>query len=146
MASRGFEFAKALGGNMTPVITDWPLAAGTYLVGDLLTIDSSGYGTAGTATMTEVLGICQEAGTVTTAGTERKIAIVTRHQVWRCSMDASSTNAKRGYTKTIDIADYNTIDASDLTNGTMILYDTDTDDESNVLAYVVFVDTTFGNS
>ena len=74
------------------------------------------------------------------------MAIVTRNQVWRCSMDATSTSGVVAYTKTIDVADQNTIDADDLSNGSLILVDTGTDDEGNVLAYVVFADTSFGNA
>ena len=61
-------------------------------------------------------------------------------------MDAASTNAKRGYTKTIDVADEHTLDADDLDNGDCALVDTGTDDEGNVLAYVTFRQPTFGNT
>ena len=77
-----------------------------------------------------------------------KAAIITRNQVWRCSMDASTaTTAIVGYSKKLDTVDKNTIDADDITNGAMILVDKDsTDDGGNILAYVVFSDTTFGNA
>ncbi len=150
MATRGFEFAYMLdGSNATPLIRDWGMNADAsgYKAGDLLQIDSDGYMTQGTASVGEVSAICQETTTdAVTDGDELKVAIVTPNQVWRCSMDASSTNAVVGYTKTIDIEDENTLDADDLNNGSMALVDTDTDDDGNVLAYVSFADTTFGNT
>lgn len=151
MATRGFEFAYMLdGSNATPVIRDFTLgAAAAHLVGDLMLMQSDGYIDAVTGTTTEVTCIMQEAfaaADVTAGTTKGKAAIITRNQVWRCSMDATSTSAVVGYTKTIDTVDKNTIDADDLTNGSMILVDTGTDDEGNVLAYVVFADTTFGNA
>lgn len=150
MATRGFEFAYNLDGSaLTPLIKDWPMVADAagYAQGDVLTVDSNGRADKITANLAEVLAICQETETSAVSNDDLlKIAIVTRNQVWRCSMDASSTNAKAGYTKTIDVADENTIDADDLTNGQMILVDTDVDNDGNVIAYVVFADTTFGNA
>lgn len=151
MASRGFEFAYMLdGSNATPVIRDFTLgAAAAHLVGDLMLMQSDGYIDAVTGTTTEVTCVMQEAfaaADVTAGTTTGKAAIITRNQVWRCSMDATSTAAVIGYTKTIDTTDKNTIDADDVSNGAMILVDTGTDDEGNVLAYVVFADTTFGNA
>ena len=149
MASNGFEFAYMIDGkSCAPVIRDWALAGHQDVnVGDALTVDSSGYGTVvGTATA-EVLGICMEdTGGTVTAGDKYKIAIAQRNQVWRCSMDATSTAFVVGYTKTIQFADQNTIDADGSTSGPMVLVDTDTDDDGNVLGYVVFNDTTFGNT
>jgi hypothetical protein len=151
MASRGFEFAYMLdGSNATPVIRDFTLgAAAAHLIGDLMLVQSDGYIDAVTGSTTEVTCIMQEAlaaADVTAGSTLGKAAIITRNQVWRCSMDATSTTAEIGYDKTIDTVDKNTIDADDLSNGAMILVDTGTDDEGNVLAYVVFSDTTFGNA
>jgi len=151
MATRGFEFAYMIDGtNASPVIMDWPLAAHQDVnPGDALTIDSAGRGTVvGTAT-TEVFAVAQEdtGGAVATAGTNYKVAIVTRNQVWRCSMDASSTAVKIGYEKALQFADANTIDADGTTSGAMTPFEvTDTDDEANIKAYVVFNDTTFGNA
>jgi hypothetical protein len=51
-----------------------------------------------------------------------------------------------GYTKTIDTVDANTVSATDSTGGAMVLVDTSTDDDGNVLAYVAFTDTSFGNA
>ena len=61
-------------------------------------------------------------------------------------MDDTSTAAVVGYTKTCDVADANTLDADDIANGSMILWKTGTDEDGNVLAYVLFADTTFGNT
>jgi hypothetical protein len=152
MATRGFEFAYMLdGSNGTPVIRDFTCgAAAAHLQGDLMLMQSDGYVDAVTGTTTEVTGVCQEnlaAADVTAGTTNVKLAIITRNQVWRCSMDATTTSGVVGFTKTIDTVDKNTIDADDLTNGAMILVDaSETDDEGNVLAYVVFADTTFGNT
>ena len=151
MASRGFEFAYMLdGSNATPVVRDFTLgAAAAHLVGDLMKMQSDGYIDAVTGSTTEVTCIMQEAfaaADVTAGTTQGKAAIITRNQVWRCSMDATSTSAVVAYTKTIDTVDKNTIDADDLSNGAMTLVDTGVDDDGNVLAYVVFSDTSFGNA
>jgi hypothetical protein len=148
MASRGFEWGYNLDGTGGgPVIRDWPIGTIDANMGDALTIDSGGYGTSvGTAT-SEVLGILMEdTGGTVTAYANRKVAIATREQVWRCSMDAAATSFVIGYTKTIQFVDGNTIDADGSTSGPMILVDTGMDDDANVLAYVAFVDTTFGNT
>lgn len=149
MSTRGFEWAYRLdGASGGPRIMDWPIGTIDANIGDALTIDSGGYGTAvGTAT-TEVLGILMEdtAGT-NTSYTKRKVAIAEREHVWRCSMDASTTAFVVGYTKDIQFIDGNTIDADGEESGAMILVDASgLDDDGNVLAYVAFADTTFGNT
>lgn len=151
MSTRGFEFAYDLsGGNATPVIRDFVMGlTSAYKVGDVVTIQSDGYADIQTASIGEVTGVMMESvSPASTGATSAKIAIATRNQVWRCSSDASTaTTALEGYIKTQDVADQNTIDASDITNGSMIVVDaTDTDDDGNVLMYVVFADTTFGNA
>lgn len=147
MSTRGFEFAYQLDGVNTPTIRDFPLGETTaYAVGDVVTIQSDGYADKQTASVGEVTGIMQEAVTPASAGaTSAKVAIATRNQVWRCSTDATTESAVIGYTKTVDLADANTIDASDITNGSMIKVDAGTDDDGNVLMYVNFADTTFGS-
>lgn len=151
MASRGFEFAYMLdGSNATPVIRDFTLgAAAAHKVGDLMLMQSDGYIDQVTGTTTEVTCIMQEAvaaAAITAGTTQAKAAIITNLQVWRCSMDASSTTALPFYDKTIDTADTNTIDADDLSNGRMMLVDTATDDDGNVLAYVTFRVPSAGNA
>jgi len=151
MASRGFEFAYMLdGSNATPVIRDFILgAAADHAVGDLMLMQSDGYIDQVTSTTAEVTCIMQErllTAAITAGTTQAKAAIITRNQVWRCSMNATSTAFVKGYTKTIDTVDCNTISATDSSGGAMILVDTGTDDAGNVLAYVVFADTTFGNT
>ena len=148
MASRGFEFCYYLdGSNATPVIRDFTCGQTAYSEGDVVTIQSDGYFDGQTTNVAEVTGIVMETVTGATAGTTKaKLAIITPFQVWRCSTDGTSCAAKTGYTKTVDVADANTIDASDITNGSMIKVDAGTDDDGNVLLYVVFTDTTFGNA
>lgn len=151
MATNGFEFAYMLdGSNATPVIRDFTLGvAAAHAVGDLMLIQADGFVDAVTGSAGEVTCIMQEkfaAGDVTAGSTAGKAAIITHNQVWRCSMNATSTSAVVGNTKTLDVADANTIDAADLLNGSLILVDTGTDSDGNVLAYVVFSDTTFGNA
>ncbi len=151
MSTRGFEFAYMLdGSNATPVIRDFTLgAAADHAVGDLMLMQSDGYIDQVTSTTTEVTCIMQErlaTAAITAGTTTAKAAIITRNQVWRCSMDATSTAFIKGYTKTIDTVDCNTVSASDSSGGGMILVDTGTDDAGNVLAYVVFADTSFGNT
>ena len=151
MASRGFEFAYCLdGSNATPVIRDFVMGETTaYKVGDVVTAQSDGNVDKQTASVDEVTGIMMEAVTPASVDvTSAKVAIASRNQVWRCSANASTaTTAIVGYIKTQDLADQNTIDASDITNGSMTVVDrSSTDDDGNVLMYVVFSDTTFGNA
>jgi hypothetical protein len=153
MATQGFEFVKMLDGtNATPVIQDFTLGvAADHLVGDLMKIQTDGYIDAVAGSIDEVTCVMQErllTASVTAETTKGKAAIITRNQVWRCSTDASTaTTALVGTIKTQDTVDKNTIDASDITNGSMIILDiTETDSSGNLIAYVVFSDTTFGNA
>jgi len=151
MASRGFEFAYMLDGSPgTPLIRDFVLgAAAAHKKGDLMIVESDGYINAATASFSEVTCIMAEAlaaADVTAGTTSGKAAIITRNQVWRCSMDASTTALLVAYTKTGDIVDANTIDA-DGSSGTMCILDVSgLDEDGNVLAYVVFQDTSFGTA
>lgn len=152
MATQGFEFAYMLdGSNGRPVTQDFTLGtAADHLIGDLMLVDSDGSIDAVTGSTTEVTCIMQEyvaTADVTADTTKAKAAIITRNQVWRCSMDAATAaTAYQGYTQKLDTVDKNTIDADDVTNGAMCLVNKDNlDDEGNVLAHVVFLDTTFGN-
>lgn len=152
MASRGFEFAYMIDGtNATPLIRDFILgAAADHKVGDLMLIQSDGYADQVTGTTTEVTAVMMEAvatASITAGTTKAKMAVLTHNQVWRCSMDDSTTSLVVGYTKKVDTADCNTLDADDGSNGAAILVDaSQLDDDGNVLAYVVFSDTTFGNA
>jgi len=153
MASKGFEFAYMLdGSNATPLIRDFTLgAAAAHLVGDLMKVQTDGYIDAVTGSTTEVTCVMMEAvaaANITAGTTKAKAAILTRNQVWRCSTDATTAaTALIGTIKTWDTVDKNTIDADDVTNGAMIVVDTsELDDEGNVLGYVVFADTSFGNT
>jgi len=150
MATKGFEFAYDLGGGQaTPVILDWPIAP--YLAlsqGDAVTITSLGYGTAvGTATQ-EVLGVMQEAVTSATSSAKYKMAVASRNHVYRCSMDAATTTAIVGSTKSLQFVDGNTIDTHFTAGtGSMCLVDgSQLDDDGNVLAYITFLDTSLGNT
>ena len=151
MTTRGFEFAYMLDGSgATPLIRDFKLGEPTiaHKVGDLMTLESDGWLDVADAAEGEVLGVMQESVAtvdITEGTTLAKVAIITRNQVWRCSMDSVSTAFVVGYTKTVDVVDQNTIDA-DGSSGNAILVDTRTGDDGTVIAYVVFSDTTFGNS
>jgi len=151
MASKGFEFAYMLdGSSAVPVVKEFTLgAAAAHKIGDLMLMQSDGYIDQVTGTTTEVTAIMAEtvaAADITAGTTTARAYVITRNQVWKCSMDAATTTGVVGYTKTMDTADCNTIDADDIVNGGMILVDTGTDEDSNVLGYVVFADTTFGNA
>ena len=151
MTTRGFEFAYMLdGSNATPVIRDFILgASAAHKIGDLVTIATDGDVIQVTAATTEMTGVMQEAFTaaqVDPGTTVGKVAIIMREQVWKCSMDATTTTGKVGAQKLYDVVDCNTIDADGTANGGMILVDkSELDDDGNVLGYVVFSDTTFGN-
>jgi len=138
------------GSNATPVIRDFILSTATvHKVGDLMGMETTGYITAVTTATAEVTCVMQEAFTaaeVTASTTKGKAAIVNSQQVWRCSMDASTTALVVGYTKTVDTADANTLSATGSGGTGLILVDvSNLDDDGNVLAHVVFGDTTFGN-
>ena len=150
MASLGFEFAYMLDGkNTTPIIRDFVLnAAVARNVGDIMYQHTDGDLIHAAASQDEMTCVTMEnitAANVTAGTTKIKCAILTRNQVWKCSMDAATTALVIGYTKTVDIVDTNTLDA-DGTGGKGILVDaSQLDGDGNVLAYVVFGDTTFGN-
>ena len=139
------------GGRGTPVSRDFVLgAAAAHLRGDLMTVASDGDIVAVTGTTTEVACIMAEpvaAASITAGTTTGKAYIITREQVWRCSMDATSASGVVGYSKKCDTTDKNTIDADDILNGAMILVNKSRlDEDGNVFAYVVFSNTTFGGS
>ena len=152
MATRGFEFAKMLdGSNNVPMIRDFVLgAAAAHKVGDLMLVQADGFIDAVAGSIGEVTCVMMEAvaaADITAGTTKGKAAVITSGQVWRCSTDATSAaTALVGTVKTWDTVDANTIDADDVTNGSMIVFDKGTDDDGNVLGYVVFSDTTFGNA
>lgn len=158
MSTRGFEWAYMLdGSNATPLIRDFRLGRNLALkVGDLMTMGTLGlssgtYGVAypSAAGTIEVLGIMQEAvgsADITKGTTLGKVAIATRNQVWRCSMDTVSTALYVGFTKSVDMLDRNTLDYN-ATSGSMVLVDkSHLDNDGNVVAYVSFLNTTFGNT
>lgn len=149
MSTRGFEFAYMLdGSNATPLIRDFKLGeVAAHYAGDAMTMESDGWLDLADQPDDEILGIMQESvGTadITEGTTLAKVAIATRNQVWRCSMDATSTALIVGYTKTLSLADQNTLDA-DGTAAYIVLVDTETGEDGTVIAYVSFLDTTFGN-
>jgi len=147
----GFEFAKSIGGGNGPPPTMQVTlgVAQKHRKGDLMLIQSDGFADQVAGSIDEVTGVMAqtvEAADITAEETEATIEIITHDQVWRCSMDAATSTAVVGYTKTLDTVDCNTIDADDITNGSMILWDKSTlDADGNVVGYVVFADTTFGN-
>lgn len=143
MASRGFEFAYMLDGrNSTPVIRDWEMAADAsgYVKGDALVVDSLGRADKATSSTTAVAFVCQETETASVAADALlKVAFVLPSQVWKCSMDATTTAIKKVFTKTVQLVDENTVDANGTSSGCMALIDVSkADDEGNVFAYVNF--------
>ena len=147
MASRGFEFAFDLNGASTPMIMDLICGETTaYVKGDLVCLQTDGYVDKLTTSIGEITGVVQEALASASAGvTKIKVALATPTQIWKCSMDAATaTSAIVGYTKTLDTNDANTIDAADITYGSLILLKKDElDNDGNILAYVTFSDVTF---
>ena len=159
MATQGFEYVGSLTG--TPEVTrDFILgAAAAHLKGDLMLVQADGFIDAVTGSTTEVTCVMAEAvaaADITAGTTVAKAVIITRDQVWRCSTDASTAaTALVGTVKTWDTVDKNTIDADDVTNGAMIVFEgkpspADIDDrldsDGNVIGHVIFSDTTFGNA
>jgi len=161
MATRGFEFAYMLDGtSATPVVRDFILgAAAAHLVGDLMKVQTDGFIDAVAGSIDEVTCVMAEAvaaADITAGTTKAKGYILNSQQVWRCSTDASTAaTALIGTVKTWDTVDKNTIDADDVTNGSMIVAEGEPspadianhlDDDGNVIGYVVFSDTTFSNA
>lgn len=151
MATKGFEFHGSLDRSaVTPTIRDLPVdGTGAYAKGDLVLINSDGQCAAVTGSAGECSAVIQEARAALGAadGDEVKVAILTRNQLWRCSADASTTAAVIGYTKTCDVADTNTLDADDISNGSLIYWGSGgLDKDGNVIMIVSFADTTWGNT
>ena len=162
MATRGFEFAYMLDGSKAvPVQRDFILGADAdHLIGDLMKVQTDGFIDAVTTTTTEVTCVMAErklsADGITAGTTTAKAWVLTREQVWRCSTDASTAaTALIGTIKQWDTVDKNTIDASDVNSGAMIVAEGEPspadianrlDEDGNVIGYVVFADTTFGNA
>ncbi len=151
MASKGFEFVGMLDGPGTPTCKNFVLgAAAAHKVGDLVLMQADGFVDQVVGSIDEITGVMAEAvaaADITAGTTTAKVYIVTRQQIWRCSTDASSTSAVVGFTKTWDTVDCNTIDADDITNGSMIAYKiTDQDAEGNNYDNVISSDTTLGNA
>lgn len=142
MASRGFEFAYMIDGSPgVPMVRDWEMAADAsgYVKGDILFCDSLARADKAANNQTSFFAVCQETETGSVSADDLlKVAILTRGQVWKCSMDATTTAIKKVYVKNADIVDENTVDADGAGSGGLILFDTGTDDEGNVLAYVTF--------
>lgn len=143
----GFEFAYSLDpGNHVPVIRDMPVnGTGAYAKGELLVVGSNGYLAKAAAGVSEVTAVCQESRSSGSSGDQLKVAIVRPGQVWKCSADgATSAGTGNGYTKTINIVDANTIDATPATGGSLILVDaSEQDSDGNAICYVTFSNTTF---
>jgi hypothetical protein len=152
MATRGFEFSHSLNGS-TPLIKDLIIGvAAAHQKGDLVLLQADGFFDQVVGSIGEITGVIQEtvaAADISAGTTLAKVAIVESGQVWRCSTDAATAaTALAGTIKTMDTVDANTIDADDVSNGSMIVYELPSilDDDGNVIAYVLFADTTFGNA
>lgn len=149
MSGRGFEFAYMLGGETGNLrALDWPMVADTagYKAGDLLVMDTAGRADkAATGTDDTVFAVCAETDTSSVAeDANLKVVPISPHQVWKCSTDDTAiTNSVVGYTDTVTIVDENTVDADGHTGGCMVIHETGTDDEGNVVAYVSFQATTW---
>jgi hypothetical protein len=122
---------------------DMPMSGtGAFAKGDAV-VFSSGKLTKVTNTVATVSGVVQEARASGSDGGLLQVALATKNQVWRVSADDTTLSATLG-ARTLDVVDANTLDASDATNGSLVLIDSDTDSDGNVLAYVAFSITTVG--
>jgi hypothetical protein len=151
MATRGFEFVGTLDGtNAVPVIRDFTLGvAAAHKIGDAMKIQSDGYIDQVAGSIDEITCIMMEAvaaADITAGTTQAKAAIVTSNQVWRCSADASTAaTAVAWYIKVLDTVDANTIDADDVTNGSLMPVGTEgLDSDGNLIIQVVFCETSLG--
>jgi hypothetical protein len=143
MATNGFEFAYSLDGSV-PVVRDFEVdGTGTYGIGDLVVL-ASGQLTKAANTVSTVTAVLQEARTTGSDGDLMKAAIITKSQVWRCSIDAATYSASI-CTRTQDIASSRLLDANDATNGSLVVIDVvDDPHDTNPVMYVVFSNITFG--
>jgi hypothetical protein len=151
MATAGFEYVGDLSGNnAVPVIQDFILGvAAAHKKGDAMKIQADGFIDQVAGSIDEITCIMQEnvaAGAISAGVTTAKAAIVTAHQIWRCSSDAATAATALAWAiKTLDTVDTNTIDADDVTNGTMMPVGTDgLDSDGNLIIKVVFVEPTVG--
>jgi hypothetical protein len=97
----------------------------------------------------EVTCIMQETlatADITAGTTTAKAAIVTSNQVWRCSSDAATAATALPFAiKTLDTVDARTIDADDVTNGSMMpVAWAGLDSDGNLIIEVCFVEPTVG--
>ncbi len=139
MATNGFEFAYSLDGS-TPVERDFPVnGTGTFSVGDLAVLNTSGKLIKAANTVSTVAVVMQETRTTGSDGDNMKAAILTPAQVWRCSFDAATHSASIGV-RTQDIVSSRQLDADDATNGSLAVVETrdDPHDASYKVGYVTF--------
>jgi len=151
MATNGFEFVGWIDGRQDgPRILDFDMTADAagYLKGDLLIIDSAGRMDKAAAGFGEISAVCMESTTAAVSADDHlKVAIIVKGQIWRCSADAAACAAVEGYTKTLNVVDENTIDATPTTGGPMICWKVDVlEDTSYATVYVTFTDTTWENA
>jgi hypothetical protein len=151
MATKGFEFAYNLDGtNAPPVVRDFTLGvAAAHKIGDAMKIQTDGFIDQVVGSIDEITCIMMEnvAQAAIVAGTTKaKAAIVTSNQVWRCSSDAATAATALPWAiKTLDTVDANTIDADDVTNGSMMPVEWGgLDSDGNLIIYVCFVEPTVG--
>jgi hypothetical protein len=151
MATQGFEFAYNLdGSNRTPVIRDFTLGvAAAHAIGDAMKIQTDGFVDQVAGSIDEITCIMMEnkaQAEITAGTTQAKCAIVESNQVWRCSSDAATAATALPWAiKTLDTVDCNTIDADDVTNGSMMPVEWGPlDSAGNLIIYVCFVEPTVG--
>jgi len=150
MATNGFEFVGWIDGRLSgPRIMDFDMTADTagYLKGDMLIIDSAGRMDKAAANAGELSAVCMESTTSAVAADDHlKVAILAKGQIWRCSADAAACAAIEGYTKTVNLIDENTIDATPTTGGSLICWKVDVlEDTTYATVYVCPADTSFEN-
>lgn len=120
-----YEFRYDLsGGNITPTVKSFPVAASqTLLAGDLV-INSSGKVAIAGASTASVWGVMAEDSTSQTAGTMVRVYVAKPGQVWNTTADAdASSHVMAG--KTYDInPTTQTVDVGDTSNGCIQIVET----------------------
>jgi hypothetical protein len=141
LATRGFNYQYSLSepGGRGPVIIDFPVAANTGRVGDLVVL-SSGRAALAAANAANVFGVVAESWAGATAGDLRKVAIIMPGQVWAAKVDGVAIAASDIGTRTVNVANAYEIDTTPLTSGTLILVDVDT---AGLAAFVTFASIAF---
>lgn len=139
--AENFTFAyDASGDNTPPALHEFPIAAAqTVVVGDLMVVSSNQVVKA-SASIAEVIGVMAEDSDGVAAGTNVRLYVINRNQVWKAIADADASGAVLG-NLTYDINTNQTVDVGDASNGCIQIVKLG---DTNTEVFVSFSATRFG--